>query len=75
MISTQKVAYGDCAKAPEDVNDSADGKQFAGWFNADEYEKVDHDIAVYPAYYFAETTPTPTANYESGEFKTVFNLP
>lgn len=23
VISTQKVAYGDCAKAPEDVNDSA----------------------------------------------------
>lgn len=74
VISTQKVAYGDCAKAPEDVNDSADGKQFAGWFNADEYEKVDHDIAVYPAYYFAETTPTPTANYESGEFKNRIQL-
>lgn len=68
VISTQTLEYGETAQAPESVEESSDGKQFAGWFNPEEYQNVDHDAAIYPTYYFEETTPNPTVNYNTGEY-------
>lgn len=66
VISTQEVDYGSEANAPS--LDSSDGKQFAGWFNPEEYQNVSHDVSIYPSYYFEETTDIPIVNYESGEY-------
>lgn len=74
VIDTQQVEYGSEAKAPETVNESADGKQFAGWFNPEEYEYVDSDLNIHPAYFFEETAETPTANHDSGEYSDTINL-
>lgn len=68
VISTQTLEYGETAQAPEKVEGSSDGKQFAGWFNPEEYQNVDHDAAIYPTYYFEETTPNPSVNYNTGEY-------
>lgn len=68
VISTQTLEYGETAQAPEKVEESSDGKQFAGWFNPEEYQNVDHDAAIYPTYYFEETTPNPSANLSTGEY-------
>lgn len=68
VISTQTLEYGETAQAPEKVEESSDGKQFAGWFNPEEYQNVDHDAAIYPTYYFEETTPNPSANFSTGEY-------
>lgn len=68
VISTQTLEYGETAQAPEKVEESSDGKQFAGWFNPEEYQNVDHDAAIYPSYYFEETTDIPIVNYGSGEY-------
>lgn len=68
VISTQTLEYGETAQAPEKVEESLDGKQFAGWFNPEEYQNVDHDAAIYPTYYFEETTPNPSVNYNTGEY-------
>lgn len=68
VISTQTLEYGETAQAPESVEESSDGKQFAGWFNPEEYQNVDHDAAIYPTYYFEETTPNPSANLSTGEY-------
>ena len=67
VIETQEVEFGEAALPPEDVA-SNDGKQFAGWFNPEDYERVDSDIAIYPSYYFEETADIPTANYENGVY-------
>ncbi len=74
VIDTQTVEYNSSAEAPSTVDESSDGKQFAGWFNPEEYENVSHDVNVYPAYYFEETTEEPVANYDSGEYDTKLNL-
>ena len=67
VIDVQEVEYGKTATPPEDV-ESADDKQFAGWYDPETYERVEQDVVVFPAYYYAETANIPTANYESGEF-------
>ena len=74
IISTQQVDYSKKARAPETVNESEDGKQFAGWFDAEKYENVKVDTDVYPAYYFEENANTPTVNYESGEYDDALTL-
>lgn len=73
VIETQEIEYGETALPPEDV-DSDDGKQFAGWFNPENYEFVDKDITILPSYYFEETCETPEANYQSGEFSEAIEL-
>lgn len=67
IVDVQEVEYGKTATPPEDV-ESADDKQFAGWYDPETYERVEQDVVVFPAYYYAETANIPTANYESGEF-------
>lgn len=74
VIDTQNVEFGCEAKAPETVEESADGKQFAGWFNPEEYEFVADDLEIHPAYYFEETAEAPTANYDSGEYSDTIQL-
>ncbi len=73
VIDVQEVEYGKTATPPEDV-ESADYKQFAGWYEPDKYEYVEHDVTVFPAYYYEETANIPTANYESGEFNESLKL-
>ena len=74
VISTQEVEYGKSPNVPDTVEDSSDGKKFAGWFNPDDYENVKSDVAVYPSYYFDETTDMPSADYESGEYNDTIKL-
>lgn len=70
VISTQEVEYGKDAVAPNGNGmTSEDGKQFAGWFNPEQYQNVDHDIVVLPSYYFEETAAVPTFSVTSGEFR------
>lgn len=73
VISTQEVEYGSDANAPS-LESSSDGKQFAGWFNPEEYQNVSHDVAIYPSYYFEETADIPAVNYESGEYEAQIQL-
>lgn len=74
VISTQQVEYGKSPEVPDTVKDSLDGKKFAGWFNPEDYSEVKTDVAVYPTYYFDETSEIPTANYESGEYTNALKL-
>lgn len=74
IVSSQEVNHGGTPVFPDEVDDSSDGKKFAGWFNTNDCSDVQHDIAVYPAYYFEETTPTPTASVESGEYSDTVKL-
>lgn len=67
VISTQKVAYGENAILP-DIEDTADGKLFAGWTTPESYQEVEYDAEIYPEYYFSETTDIPTANFSTGEY-------
>lgn len=73
IIDVQEVEYGKTALPPEDV-ESADDKQFAGWYDPENYEYVEHDVTVFPAYYYEETANTPVANYESGEYNESLKL-
>lgn len=73
IIDVQQVEYGKTALPPEDV-ESADDKQFAGWYDPEIYERVEQDVVVFPAYYYEETANIPTANYESGEFNQSLKL-
>lgn len=73
IISTQRVAYGESADTPV-LSEGDNGEQFAGWNNADDYLEVSHDVAVYPVYYFEETTDVPVANYETGEYSDAIEL-
>lgn len=66
VISTQTVNYGETAVVPDDPEE--DGIIFADWFNPEDYQNVDHDAAIYPTYYFEETTPNPSANLSTGEY-------
>lgn len=68
VIDTQEVKYGSSANAPSKITESSDGKQFAGWFNSDEYQNVNHDVSIYPAYYYEETVDVPTVSHNSGEY-------
>lgn len=75
VISTQEVEYGKDAVAPNGNGmTSEDGKQFAGWFNPEQYQNVDHDIVVLPSYYFEETAAVPTFSVTSGEFSDKITL-
>ncbi len=74
LISSQEIDYGASALAPETVEATEDGKEFAGWFDPESYENVDQEINVFPSYKFAETTDTPTSNYEDGEYSEAFEL-
>lgn len=73
VISTQRVAYGESAQTPV-FSKGANGEIFAGWDNADAFMEVSHDVAVYPIYYFEETTDVPVANYETGEYDSAIEL-
>ncbi len=73
VISTQSVAYGESAETPS-LGEGENGEQFAGWNNAEDFMDVTHDVAVYPVYYFKETTDVPVANYESGEYPDAIEL-
>lgn len=66
VIDTQTVKYGETAVVPDDPEE--DGVVFADWFNPEDYQYVDHDVAIYPTYYFEETTSVPTSNYNTGEY-------
>lgn len=74
IVSSQEVNHGGTPDFPDEVDDSSDGKKFAGWFNTNDCNDVQHDIAVYPSYYFEETTATPTASVESGEYSNTVKL-
>lgn len=73
VIETQEVEYGKTALPPEDV-ETDDGKQFAGWFNPENYEFVENDVIVFPSYYFEETCEIPETNYQSDEFSETIEL-
>lgn len=73
VISTQSVAYGESAQTPS-LGEGENGEQFAGWNNAEDFMDVTHDVAVYPVYYFKETTDVPVASYESGEYPDAIEL-
>lgn len=68
LISSQEIDYGASALAPETIEPSDDGKEFAGWFDPEQYENVEHEINVFPSYRFAETTEAPKANLDTGEY-------
>lgn len=72
VIDTQAVKYGETAVVPDDPQE--DGVNFADWFNPEDYQYVEHDAAIYPLYYFDETTATPTANYQTGEYDSSLQL-
>ncbi len=69
IISTQTVEYKDSAKEPNlDVGDNI---EFIGWGdndNSGDYTDVTENMNLYPQYVFKETTATPTADIESGEY-------
>ncbi len=73
VISTQRVAFGESAETPL-LSEGDNGELFAGWTNVDDYSEVSHDVAVYPVYYFEETTDVPIANYETGEYPDAIEL-
>lgn len=73
VISTQRVAFGESAETPL-LSEGDNGELFAGWTNVDDYSEVSHDVAVYPVYYFEETTDVPVANYETGEYPDAIEL-
>ena len=66
VVETQTVKYGESAIAADDLE--AEGMNFTGWFNPEDYQNVTHDAAIFPSYYFDETTESPVANYETGEY-------
>ena len=72
VIDSQTVKYGETAVVPDDPEE--DGVNFANWFNPEDYQYVEHDAAIYPSYYFDETTDTPTANYQTGEYNDKIQL-
>lgn len=74
VIETQEVEFGSSAEAPESLENGSDGQIFAGWFDPENYENVNQDVEVYPAYYFEETVDVPTVNYESGEYDSKISL-
>ncbi len=66
VIDTQNVKHGGTAVVPDDPEEN--GVNFANWFNPEDYQYVEHDAEIYPSYYFDETTDTPAANYQTGEY-------
>ncbi len=66
VIDSQTVKHGETAIVPDDPEE--DGVNFADWFNPEDYQYVEHDAAIYPSYYFDETTDVPVANYQTGEY-------
>lgn len=72
IVSEQKVEYDDSAYIPQ--YDTDDNVVIYDFLNSDEYVNVDHDAIIYPEYIFDETTPEPTANYETGEYGTALDL-
>lgn len=72
VIDSQKVSHGGTAIVPDDPEE--DGVIFAEWFNPEDYQYVEHDAAIYPTYYFEETTDVVTANYGTGEYDTALQL-
>lgn len=72
-LDVQIVEDGDTALPPEDI-ESDDGKNFAGWFNPDDYQYVEDNEHIYPSFYYDETTPIPEVNYISGEYGSAIEL-
>lgn len=66
VIDSQTVKHGETAIVPDDPEEV--GVNFADWFNPEDYQYVEHDAAIYPSYYFDETTNVPIANYQTGEY-------
>lgn len=71
VLSEQEVAYGDTALMPTESKTDA---TICDFINADEFQRVNHDAVIYPEYYFDETTSTPVANYETGEYANSINV-
>ena len=67
VVETQTVKYGESAIAADDLE--AEGMNFTGWFNPEDYQNVTQNATIFPSYYFDETTETPVANYETGEYE------
>lgn len=72
VIDTQNVSYGGTAVIPDDPEE--EGAVFAEWFNPEDYQNVKQDAAIYPSYYFEETTDVATANYGTGEYDSTLQL-
>lgn len=66
-VESQTVKYGESAISADDLE--ADGMNFTGWFNPEDYQNVTQNATIFPSYYFDETTETPTVNYETGEYE------
>ena len=73
VIRTDSVEYGEDA-VPPTLENTDDGKIFLGWSNYEDYTNVDGNVYIVPIYYFAETTESPAANYESGEYDSTIQL-
>ncbi len=75
IIDRNETEYGDLidfGKVEADVEDNPD-YIFFGWINIDSGEyvvdsQVTDDMILYPSYVFAETTETPYADIENGEY-------
>ena len=72
VIDSQTVEYGKTAVVPDDP--SGKGINFVDWLNSEDYQYVTHDAAIYPVYYYDETTDMPTANYHTGEYNDKIQL-
>lgn len=72
VVDKQTVKYGETAVVPDDPEE--EGVIFADWFNPEDYQYVEHDAAIYPTYWFEETTDVVTANYYTGEYDSALQL-
>lgn len=72
VVDKQIIQHNDSAYVPDAPEE--EGVIFAGWFNPEDYQYVKHDAAIYPSYYFEETTDVVTANYYTGEYESALQL-
>lgn len=70
-ISTQDVAYGKSAAAPQTAQ--KEGMSFVGWSSAD-YTCVKSDLELYPNYIYLETAEVPTISVASGAYDGTFRV-
>ena len=70
-ISTQDVAYGKSAAAPQAAQ--KEGMSFVGWSSAD-YTCVKSDLELYPNYIYLETAEMPTISVASGAYDGTFRV-
>ena len=70
-LSTQEVAYGRQASAPQ--VSQKEGMSFVGWSSAD-YTCVKSDLELYPNYIYLETAEMPTISVASGAYDGTFRV-